>query len=321
MKKLSVIIISLLLLLPFNVFSYSEYIIPGGENIGIEVYSEGILVVGFYKVNGKYNKNNLEIGDRILKVADYEVSSVADLVTAFDKYQKDGQVLISINRNGKVLNKTFKLVYEKNMYKTGLYVKDSISGIGTLTYIDPNTKIYGALGHEIIESNTNSKVEVKTGSIFKSKVSSIDRSVDGTPGTKNAKFYTNTIYGSIEKNTRHGIYGEYSDVFDKELVKVGSKDDLQLGKAIISTVIKDESVKDYEIEITKIDESSDVKNIYFEITDNRLLESTGGIVQGMSGSPILQNGKIYGAVTHVVIENVKKGYGIFITTMLEEGEK
>lgn len=321
MKKLSVIIISLLLLLPFNVFSYSEYIIPGGENIGIEVYSEGILVVGFYKINGKYNKNNLEIGDRILKVADYEVSSVADLVTAFDKYQKDGQVLISINRNGKVLNKTFKLVYEKNMYKTGLYVKDSISGIGTLTYIDPNTKIYGALGHEIIESNTNSKVEVKTGSIFKSKVSSIDRSVDGTPGTKNAKFYTNTIYGSIEKNTRHGIYGEYSDVFDKELVKVGSKDDLQLGKAIISTVIKDESVKDYEIEITKIDESSDVKNIYFEITDNRLLESTGGIVQGMSGSPILQNGKIYGAVTHVVIENVKKGYGIFITTMLEEGEK
>ena len=207
------------------------------------------------------------------------------------------------------------------MYKTGLYVKDSISGIGTLTYIDPNTKIYGALGHEIIESNSNSKIEVRTGTIFKSAVSSIDRSVDGTPGTKNARFYSNTVYGTITKNTEHGIYGEYDDLLDKELVEVGDPSDLKLGKAYISTVIKDEDVDDYEITITKIDEKNDVKNIYFEITDNRLLDATGGIVQGMSGSPILQDGKIYGAVTHVVIENVKKGYGIFITTMLEEGEK
>ena len=279
------------------------------------------MVIGFYKVGDNYNKNELKIGDRIIKVADEEVNTVDELVTLIDKYQEGGIVPLTILRDDKTVTIEFELISDADMYKTGLYVKDSISGIGTLTYIDPNTKIYGALGHEIIESNSNSKIEVRTGTIFKSAVSSIDRSVDGTPGTKNARFYSNTVYGTITKNTEHGIYGEYDDLLDKELVEVGDPSDLKLGKAYISTVIKDEDVDDYEITITKIDEKNDVKNIYFEITDNRLLDATGGIVQGMSGSPILQDGKIYGAVTHVVIENVKKGYGIFITTMLEEGEK
>ena len=321
MKKWKLLLVGLLLLNPLSVMAYSTHIIPGGENIGIEVYSEGILVIGFYKVGDNYNKNELKIGDRIIKVADEEVNTVDELVTLIDKYQEGGIVPLTILRDDKTVTIEFELISDADMYKTGLYVKDSISGIGTLTYIDPNTKIYGALGHEIIESNSNSKIEVRTGTIFKSAVSSIDRSVDGTPGTKNARFYSNTVYGTITKNTEHGIYGEYDDLLDKELVEVGDPSDLKLGKAYISTVIKDEDVDDYEITITKIDEKNDVKNIYFEITDNRLLDATGGIVQGMSGSPILQDGKIYGAVTHVVIENVKKGYGIFITTMLEEGEK
>lgn len=321
MKNIKIVLLTLILLCPFNVFAYSNYIIPGGENIGIEIVSDGIMVVGFYEIEGKYNKNSINVGDKILKIANEPVETIAELVSAIDKYQQNGKVKMLIESKGAQNEITFKLIKSGDLYKTGLYVKDSISGIGTLTYIDPETKIYGALGHEIIESNSNAKIEVKTGSIFKSSVSSIDRSVNGSPGTKNARFYANKVYGTIVKNTRHGIYGNYDNLLNKELVAVGQPEDLKLGKATISTVLNDETVNYYEINITKIDTKSDVKNIYFEITDKRLLDKTGGIVQGMSGSPILQDNKIYGAVTHVVVENVKRGYGIFITTMLEEGDK
>lgn len=321
MKKLNLIIIGLVALNPLSCLAYSNYIIPGGENIGIEVNSKGVLVVGFYKVKGKNNKNNIEIGDYIEKVNGIEINTIDELVNNIDEQQKDGKVELTILRGKERENITFSLVYVDGIYKTGLYVKDSISGIGTLTYIDPETKIYGALGHEIIESNSKKRIEVRDGSIFKSDVSGIDRSVNGTPGTKNAKFYSGVTYGDVKKNTIHGIYGEYTKENKKETIEVGKPEDLKLGRAIISTVTEGNKVKDYEINITKIDKKNTIKNIYFEIVDEELLDKTGGIVQGMSGSPILQDGKIYGAVTHVVIENVKRGYGIFITTMLEEGEK
>ena len=141
------------------------------------------------------------------------------------------------------------------------------------------------------------------------------------PGTKNARLNKNNKYGTIEKNTNKGIYGKYNNEKNVSLVEVGEKEDLKLGEATIRTVLDNKEIKEYKIKITKIDKKSDTKNIYFEITDDELLSKTGGVIQGMSGSPILQNGKIFGAVTHVVVENVKSGYGIFITTMLNEGEK
>lgn len=321
MKKMKMLLLGLIVLNPLSVNAYSNYIVASGQNIGIEINSKGLMVVGFYKIDGKLNKNDISIGDYIRAIDNTSISTIDELVTNIDKYQKDGKVKLTIEHDGKTKDITFKLVESNGIYKTGLYVKDSISGIGTLTYIDPETKIYGALGHEIIESNSNKRIEVKDGSIFKSEVSSIDRSTDGNPGTKNAKFYSGVTYGDINKNTIHGIYGEYSKNVNDELVEVGSSDDLQLGKALIRTVIEGSEVKEYEINITKIDKNTEIKNIYFEITDKELLDECGGIVQGMSGSPILQNGKIYGAVTHVVVENVKKGYGVFITTMLEEGER
>lgn len=321
MKKTIVVLLGLSILSPLNVLAYSDYIIPGGRNIGIEVNSEGVIVVGFYKISGKQNKNTLEVGDIITKVEDVHVNSIEELVKTIDQKQQNGSVTLTVIHNNKTREVEFKLIYENDVYKTGLYVKDSISGIGTLTYIDPETKIYGALGHEITESTTHKTIEVKDGSIFKSKVSSIDRSLDGYPGTKNAKFYSNVIYGDIEKNTNHGIYGTYKETWNDSPVEVGDPKQLKLGKATIRTVLSGEDIQEYEIEITRIDTSSDIKNIYFKITDKKLLSKTGGIVQGMSGSPILQDNKIYGAVTHVVINDVEKGYGIFITTMLREGEK
>lgn len=322
MKKLRIVML-LLMLFPNIVFAYSKQIIVGGENIGINIQSKGILVVGFYKVNGKTIKSSPEIkvGDYIIKVAGTEINSINELTNAIEKNLNEEKIDITILRDGKEINSTLSLLLDKNMYKTGLYVKDSLSGIGTLTYIDPNSKIFGALGHEIIESNSNKKIEVKTGSIFESKVTEIKKSSDGAPGEKKAKLNNAQIYGEISKNTRYGLFGDYKKTLpNKNLIEVAEKEEVKVGEAKILTTLSDNQIKEYTINITKINEYNKIKNIYFEVTDESLLSETGGIVQGMSGSPIIQNNKIIGAVTHVIVDNVKTGYGIFITTMLEEGE-
>ena len=322
MKRKYLLTILLLLLFPLKVFAYSDYIIPGGENVGIEIHSKGIMVIGFYKVNGELNRGSLKVGDIITKINDNPVNRIDELINVINETILDSKVQVTYLRNKIENNTTLTLALVDGIYKTGIYVKDSLTGIGTLTYIDPGNNIYGALGHEIIESTTKSKIEVKTGSIFKSYVQSILKSSDGNPGGKNAKFYYNTEYGSIDKNTSFGIYGSYtSEVPNKELLPVGMKEDVKLGKANIYTVVNGEQVEKFEITITKIVKDSNVKNIHFKVTDTNLLSKTGGIVQGMSGSPIIQNDKIVGAVTHVVVDNVQTGYGIFITTMLEEGER
>lgn len=319
-KKIAILLISLLF--PLNVFAYSNYVIPGGNNIGVEVYNEGIIVIGFYKINNRYNTSDLKIGDVITRINDTQVYTVDEMIKAIEENVKDNKVNITILRNKKEKVIEFNLINQEGVYKTGLYVKDSISGIGTLTYIDPETKIYGALGHEIIEGNSMTSVEIKSGTIFESLVTSIDRSSVGSAGTKNAKFYSNNVYGSVSKNTISGIYGKYTDELpNKEVLEVGKPDELKKGEATIYTVLEGEKVEEFTINITNINKSGKIKNITFEITDKRLIEKTGGVVQGMSGSPIIQNNKIFGAVTHVIVSNPTTGYGIFITTMLDEGEK
>lgn len=319
MKKSLLFLI--LLILPINIFAYSDKIIPGGNTLGIEVKNDGVIVIGFYKVNGKFNKNDFKVGDVIVKVNGLDVASSDDLVSLIEENIKDDKVNITIKRNDKFIDKTIILDKINGVYKTGLYVKDGVIGIGTLSYIDPETLIYGALGHEIIESTTNRLIEVKTGNIFKTKITSIDRSVSGVAGTKNAKFYTNIKYGDITKNTNKGIYGFYSkDISNLESLTVGKYEDIKLGSAYIRTVINNEEVKDYAIEIDRVN-NNDVKNIHFKIVDEDLISKTGGIVQGMSGSPIIQNNLIVGAVTHVIVDKPSTGYGILITRMLEEGDK
>ena len=311
----------MIMVIPLNVFAYSNKIIVGGDTLGIEVKNKGVIVVGFYRVNGKLNKNNFKVGDIILKVNDIEVSSIDDMIKLIEGNINNNKVNITIKRNNEILNKDIELDYIDNIYKTGLYVKDNIIGIGTLSYIDPTTKIYGALGHEIIESSSNKLIEVKTGSIFKTKITSIDKSIKGVAGSKNAKFYSNINYGTVVNNTNKGIYGYYnSDILSKELLDVGKYDDIIIGKAYIRTVLKDETIGKYEIEIDRLNKG-EIKNIHFKIISPELIDKTGGVVQGMSGSPIIQNNKIIGAVTHVVIDNPLTGYGILITNMLEEGDK
>lgn len=323
MKKIKVLLISLILL-PINVFAYSDYIIPGGDTLGIEINSDGIMVIGFYEINGKYNKGtpNIKVGDYILEIENEKVSDVNSLTRIVEKNIDKGYVNVLVKSRGKLKNVKLDLIKDDNVYKTGLYVKNSITGIGTLSYIDPSTKIFGALGHEIIDSNTSEIVEIKSGTIFKNYITGIEKSVTGTAGSKNAKFYYNTKYGVILKNTNVGIYGKYdASLPNKEPMKVAKTNEVKIGDAYISTVIEGQKINNFNIEITKIDETAKIKNITFTIKDEELLSKTGGVVQGMSGSPIIQNDKIVGAVTHVIVDNPTTGYGLFITTMLKEGEK
>ena len=323
MKKKFIVFLSLFALSPLNVFAYSSEVILGGKTIGIDIKAEGIMVIGFYKVEGSLPKTSLKEGDIILKIGNEEVNSINELTKAIENNMDDkNTVEITYKRDKNEKTTTLKLVKQDGMYKTGLYVKDSITGIGTLTFIDPESNIYGALGHEITESNTSKIIEVRTGTIFKNSISSITESIDGKPGSKNAKFYYSKNYGDITKNTKYGIYGTYKDDYNNlEKISIANKDEVKIGKAEIYTVIDGENIEKFDIEITKINENSDIKNITFDITDEKLINSTGGVVQGMSGSPIVQNGKLVGAVTHVITDNVKSGYGLFIITMLEESER
>lgn len=321
--KTKVLVFALLtLIIPLQVYAYSDYIIAGGENVGIKINSNYVMVVGSYDIGSNQNKT-LVPGDKILRINGYKVSSINEMLNVISKTIKNSSVSVDYLRGTEENTTTLKLVLDENgVYKTGLYVKDSISGVGTLTYIDPNTKLYGALGHEIIEKNTSQKLDIKDGQIYQSNVISIVPSRSNSPGEKNANYNQDNVYGTINENTYAGIFGDYTATIpDKKLYKVATINDIKLDKAQMLTVIDGDKVESFDISIIKLNNGYDSKNILFQITDKRLLDKTGGIVQGMSGSPIVQGDYIIGAVTHVVVNEPTKGYGILITNMLEEAEK
>ncbi len=310
-------------IMPNYVLAYSKYIIAGGENIGLQINNDGIIIAGFYKVNNSYPgyEANLNKGDTITMVNGKKVSSIDDFITSIENSNKKS-LKITYERNNEQMTTTLSLTNEDGVIKTGLYVKDMVSGIGTLTFIDPGTKLYGALGHEVIELQTSVMIDVKDGTIYNSTVTAIEKSVRGDPGSKSADVNSNIIYGNIKENTQSGIFGEYTSKINQDnLYKVAGYDEIKTGEAKIITVLDDNLKKEYSINILKVNnDKNSNKNILFEITDEVLLEKTGGVIQGMSGSPIIQGNNIIGAVTNVVVNNPEKGYGILITSMLEEAE-
>ncbi len=323
-KKSATLLLLSLFIMPFQVFAYSEYLIPGGENIGIQIHSKGILVVGVYEVNGTYPASDagLMLGDKIVKINGEDVQDINDMIAKINQ-SETLSLKVTYERANKTGNTTLNIIKEDDVFKTGLYVKDSITGIGTLSFIDPNTKLFGALGHEITEKNTGKILEVKDGKIFDAAVTGIDRSEEGTPGSKNAKFDMTRQNGTILENTESGIFGTFtSEIPNKKLYKVATVEDVKLGEAKLLTVISGNEIGEYDIQILKVNNntSQKTKNILFEITDKNLLEQTGGVVQGMSGSTIIQGDYIVGAVTHVVVDAPNRGYGILIVNMLEEAE-
>lgn len=323
-RKLLLLLISFSIILPINVWAYSKYLIPGGENIGIRVNADGAYVVGFYKVNGHEiaKEAGLEIGDRIISINDQKIDSVNDLLNHISSNKNILNVKMVFVRNDKINSTNLSLKKDHDgTYKTGIYVKDSITGIGTITYIDPTNNFYGALGHEIIDTNTGVNFKIKQGSIFASSIVSITKASFNKPGEKNAKLKTSQVLGNIEKNIETGIYGKLEKrISDSKILPVAEISEVKIGNAEIITVLEGNKKETFKIEILSIDQNNPTKNFLFKVIDQKLLDKTGGVVKGMSGSPIIQDGKIIGAVTHTILDNPQKGYGISIIKMLESIE-
>ena len=322
-RKLLYFLISFICIIPINTMAYSKYLIPGGENIGIKVESDGVFVVGFYKVNGKEIAKNsgFKVGDRIISINDKAIHNISDLVNQIDQNEDEIVVQYGVIRDNRKQTIKMNLTKEKdNSYKTGIYVKDSITGIGTLTFIDPIDNTYGALGHEISD-NTGFNFTIKSGNIYSSKITSITKASLGKPGEKNANINIKNVYGNIKYNLETGIYGTLDKkINDDKAIEVMNVNDVKIGNAEIITTLSNNKKELYDIKILSIDKNNLTKNFLIEITDSKLIKETGGIVKGMSGSPIIQDGKIIGAITHTVVDNPKKGYGISIERMLESME-
>lgn len=318
-KKLLLALVLFLYSLPCA-YAYSDKLVVGGQNIGIEVKTKGVLVVGLYKVNNELvaSTSGIMKGDYITKVNEEEVNSINDFTTAIDNDDDKKDIDINYKRNNQEYKSKLNLYNIDNEYKTGLYVKDNISGIGTLTFIDPETKKFGALGHEILEENTLNTLKINNGLIYDSYITGINKSENGSPGEKEATVDSSNVFGNITKNTEVGIFGNYtSDINESNIKNIG---EAKKGNANILTVVNGKEVSSYDIQIENVSSNDNTRNISFTIDDADLINVSGGIVQGMSGSPILQDDKIVGAVTHVIVDNPKKGYGVLIENMLLETE-
>ncbi len=304
-------------------------LVIGGQNIGIELKSNGLLISGTYDVkqNGKiYNpKSDSDIrkGDLIVGIDENRITSLNDLATILKKeYADKDSAKITILRDGITYSKVLKLIKDNyGNIKTGLFIKERLLGIGTITYYDEETHTYGALGHEMNDASYSPSIDLSFGTIYSSDVTLIRKSKNGNPGEKIATINEDEILGEVVKNNEYGIYGKYSvNVDDYISLEVGKKEDVKLGNAQIWTVIHGDKVEKFDIEIVSVKKQAKqgIKGISFKVVDKRLLDTTNGIVAGMSGSPIIQDNKIIGAVTHVLVDKVEYGYGIFIEWMIEE---
>ena len=304
---------------------------PGGTSVGIKLSTEGVLVVGFSKVDGVNGseispaKNaGIQLGDVLLKVNEEAIESSKQLSSIL-RNNNSSSVNIEFLRDGCKFNKEVELIKKGDEYKLGLWVRDSTAGIGTLTFYHKDSETFGALGHPITDGDTNTTFTIKEGELLSASVLSVRKGEKGTPGELRGLFVNekNSI-GNIQNNTSSGIFGQsYVPLVNSEFnqpMSIGYRNEITEGKATIITTIDDSGPKEYEIEIVKLlqQDKPGPKSMIIKVTDEELLSKTGGIVQGMSGSPIIQNNKIVGAVTHVLINKPDIGYGIYIEWMLED---
>ncbi len=266
----------------------------------------------------------IQSGDYILEAAGRPVEDKEQLISAISE-NGENPCIFTIRRNEEVMEaKVDTVLTEDGTVKAGIWVKDDAQGIGTLTYVEGNGN-FGALGHAMSDSDTGKRLEASGGTLERAEIQDVLKGENGSPGSLLGTIvYGAGVLGEVEKNTDSGIFGHLEDqslLSEAAVLPVGYKQDVELGPAMIRCSA-DGTLKNYDIEIIKADVSTDSnKGLVVQVTDPELLSLTGGIVQGMSGSPIIQNGKLVGAVTHVFVQDSTKGYGIFLETMLEEGKK
>ena len=331
-SKAKKIAISLLLTFAMLVSAQAAEIsslIPIGHTVGIQMSAEGVLVVQLDDVQTAdgavcpARDAGVAEGDMIVRVNGTQVSSNDDLQEQIAL--SDGQpVELELVRDGASQTVTAApCADEDGVYRIGVLARDSMAGIGTLTYVDPETGEYGSLGHGICDSETGVLLPLKEGSLLYSVVGSVQRGEAGEPGALQGEFVTDSALGTVEENTESGIFGTMTDsslYASLESVPVASDDEIQTGDAEILSNVEGDTVERYSVQVVKVYPADDEygRGMMLRVTDQELLDKTGGIVQGMSGSPVLQNGKIIGAVTHVLVNDPTCGYAISIGRMLEE---
>lgn len=309
-------------------------VVPGGQSIGVQLQTLGVLVVGHYLVQEKNNVSSpgedadIHVGDIILKINGETIRQMEDVKPHIDTAGETEEPLkLEIKRGEETFERTLQPIYDTkdHEFQIGLYIRDSAAGIGTMSFYEPDSKKYGALGHVISDMDTKKPIEINEGKIVRSSITSIAKGNQGTPGEKQAKFsIKDNKIGEITKNSPFGIFGHLvTDIKNNhydEPMSVALSHEVKEGEAQILTVVEGERVEEFDIEIVSSvpQKFPATKGMVIKITDPKLLEKTGGIVQGMSGSPIIQDNKIVGAVTHVFVNDPTSGYGVHIEWMLEE---
>lgn len=311
----------------------NQQVIASGAPIGIKLKTNGIVIINVSGVIlgdgtrvSPAETAGLLTGDILIKAGGKNLNNIRDLLDVVEN-SNGKPISITYKRQDTQYNSTITPIKsgEDDQYRIGIWVRDSSAGIGTLTFIDPVNKVYGALGHGINDIDTGSLLQVGSGQLLKSNIEGIKKGLKGSPGELEGEFLSNpNVVGDIELNCDFGVFGKLNSDPKKgnwgRLMQIGSHSTVRVGRATILACIRDTIVEEYDIEIQRIAKTdlSSTKNMVIRITDQRLLDTTGGIVQGMSGSPILQDGRLIGAVTHVFINDPMRGYGVFIESMLDK---
>lgn len=305
----------------------SQTVYLGGEPFGIKMFCDGVLVIGMQDVeteNGKEHpaKNSgIKVNDVIINANGEHIESSEELKGIIEASSGD-EITLTIKRNDECIETNLLPSVDKSgELKAGLWIKDSTAGLGTITFYSEDKENFCGLGHGICESETNVLLPISSGDVELACITSVTKSSGSDIGTLNG-YFTGEDIGDATKNLVNGIYGCTIQDFDsKKSIEIADSSEVKLGEATIITTVNGSTPKEYEAEIIKVFPNDKTKNIVIKITDEELLEITGGIVQGMSGSPIIQNGKLVGAVTHVIVDKVDCGYGIFAENMLKTMEE
>ena len=306
-------------------------VIPLGTAIGMKLYTKGVLVVGMSQIstisNEKtkpYENSGIEQGDMIVAVNNKEVSTTEELIEEVNK-SNGNSVKIKYLKNNETQETSITPVKSKDNYKIGLWVRDAAAGVGTLTFYEPSTNSFMALGHGISDIDTEKIVEISNGELITANIISIKKGEKGNPGEIKGTIDCGNKIGEISKNTNLGVYGNvtnknYLDIDYSNELEVAARNEIKEGKAQIICQLDNDGKKEYDIEIKKIytTNNEDNKSMLIKVTDENLLNKTGGIIQGMSGAPIIQNGKFIGAVTNVLVNDPTQGYAVFADMMIKQ---
>ena len=318
MKKLTIgILLAMLLITIFPLgAAAAETLIPGGQLVGLELRDGSVTVAGFEDSQAeKLQKSGLAVGDRILQVNGKKVVDVLDIRNALEP----GKPLkLLVEREGKNHCLELTPIHTQQGLRLGVYLRRGITGVGTVSWYDPDTGKFGTLGHGVNDCNGN-LLPLTSGNAYAARILTVKKGSAGQPGQLMGGIESQTPLGILTANTTRGVFGTTEKPFPGQPLPVASPEEIRTGKAVIRSTVNEKGVQEYSVEILKIYPKSkgNGRNLLLKVTDPALLEATGGIVQGMSGSPIIQDGKLVGAVTHVLVNDPTTGYGIFIENMLD----